>query len=180
MQYFLATLAILLLNACASTVTSITKDQNKELKENTGYLLLGIQTNLDLKSIRINGPQNIELSSSDIKEGSNYFLIDLSAGQYTLDQLKLSRYWRRELTDEENWHFNVIPGKISYVGHLEVNTWGYWYPITKVELVNRSSESLEFLEDNFSNILRERPIVYGGSGKDDFFDFIESQYKEQK
>lgn len=171
-------IAMVLLSGCASTVTSIKQDQDKILTQEKGYLLLGIETNLDLKSIRINGPQNIELSSKDIKEGSNYFLLDLEAGKYTLDQVRLNKYWRRDLTDEEHWQLEVTPGKISYVGHLEVTTWGYSYPITKAELINRSSEALEFLEKTFPRILKNRPINYGGPGQDGFYDFLATQHKE--
>lgn len=178
MQFFRIIITALLLNGCASTVTSIKQDKDITLSPDKGYLLLGIQTNLDLKSIRISGPQDIELSSKDIKEGSNYFLLDLDAGQYTLDQLKLDSYWRRKLTDEEHWKFDVAPGEISYVGHLEVITWGYWYPITKTELVNRSSEALEFLEKNFPTILTNRAINYGGPGQDGFFQFLATDGKE--
>jgi len=179
MQLSLIMFIIVLLQGCASKVTSIKQDQDKELTNDKGYLLLGIQTNLNLKSIRIDGPQNIELSSKDIKEGSSYFLLDLAVGQYTLDQLKLNRYWRRELADEEHWQFDVMPGKINYVGHLEVTTWGNWYPTTKAELVNRSSEALEFLEEKFPNILTNRSISYGGPGQDSFFEYLANQRKEQ-
>ncbi|MFB0981898.1 MAG: hypothetical protein QMC62_13410 [Alteromonadaceae bacterium] len=177
MQLSLIIVIMLLLQGCANKVTSIKQDQDKELTNDKGYLLLGIQTNLDLKSIRIDGPENIELSSKDIKEGSSYFLLDLAAGQYTLDQVKLNSYWRRELTDEDYWQFDVMPGTINYVGHLELETWGKWYPTTHAELVNRSSEALEFLEEKFPNILTNRSISYGGPGQDSFFEFLANQHK---
>lgn len=176
---FLPLVFLLLLSGCTSRVTSITQDKDKALTPDKGYLLLGIQTNLDLKSIRIIGQEYIELSPKDIKEGSNYFLLDLEAGIYTIDQVKLNNYWRRELTDDEHWQFEVTPGKINYVGHLEINTWGYWYPTTSTELVNRSSEALELLEKKYPNILTNRSLTYGGPGEDVFFEFIAEQFQSE-
>lgn len=171
---------LLLFSGCISKVTSITQDKVKILTPDKGYLLLGIETNLDLKSIRILGQEYIELSPKDLKEGSNYFLLDLEAGRYTIDQVKLNNYWRRKLTDDEYWQFEVIPGKINYVGHLEINTWGHWSPITSTELVNRSSEALELLEEKFPNILTNRSLIYGGPGEDVFFDFVAEQFQVEE
>jgi hypothetical protein len=166
---------LFLVAGCATKVTSITQDKDKIVTLDKGYLLLGVQTNLDLKSIHIKGQEDIELSSSDIKQGSNYLLLDLKVGEYRIDQVKLDNYWRRELSDKEYWKFEVSAGKINYVGHLELVTWGNWYPTTKAELVNRSSEALEFLESKFSNILNNRSLIYGGPGQDYFFDFLAAQ-----
>lgn len=180
MRIILVVITLVLLSSCAKKVTSINKDQDNILAQNKGYLLLGIQTNLDLKSIGISGQENIKLSSRNIKEGTNYFLLDLEAGNYTIDEVKLNNYWRRELSDEELWQFEITSGKINYVGHLEVVTWGYRRPITKAELVNRSSEALEFLEGKFPNILTNKSIVYGGPGQDSFFEFLATQNKEER
>ncbi|WP_199608843.1 hypothetical protein [Flocculibacter collagenilyticus] len=166
------------LSACATKVTSLNSDADKALTEDMGFLLIGVQTNQDLKSILISGPQNIELSSQDIKKGTNYILIDLEVGQYTIDKLQLDNYWRLFLDDEEHWQFSVKSGQINYVGHLEVVKHGFWNPITAVELVNRSSESLEFLESSFPTILANRELIYGGPGQDRFFNFLKSQKKD--
>ena len=163
---------LFLVTACASKVTSITQDKDRTLSSDKGYLLLGLQSNINLKSILITGPENIELSSQDIKQGSNYLLLDLEAGTYTVKHIKLNKFWVRRLSDQEFWQFNVSAGKISYVGHLEVVTWGAWGQFTSAELVNRSSESLEYLENNFSTILQNRSIKYDGPGNDSFFEFL--------
>lgn len=163
------------LNACTTQVTSLKQDQDVVSEANQGYLLLGIQTNRSLKSIEISGAQRIELSSKDVKRGTNYLLVDLKAGQYTIDRLLLDRSISVNLENEEYWQFEVVPGQISYVGHLELVTRGFSiFTSNRSELVNRSSEALEFLADNYPNIFSSRKITYSGPGDDSFFSYLNS------
>ncbi|WDE03847.1 hypothetical protein SG34_021085 [Thalassomonas viridans] len=172
MRLLLLLIATVLLCSCATRVTSLKNNENFVLEQGKGYVLFGIQTNQNLKTIYITGPQDIQLTSKDIKEGTNYLLIDLEAGIYTLDRLMLDNLWQLVLNDEQNWQFEVSEGQISYVGHLEVIRRGNWYPKVNIELVNRSSEALEFLEKDYSNILMRNSVVYGGPGQDRFFEFL--------
>lgn len=169
---------IFVLGSCATQVTSIKANQNKQLDQGKGFLLLGVETNRNLKLIRISGPENIELSSKDIKSGTNYLLVDLESGTYTIDRVSLDQYWYLDLDDEEQWEFEVVPGKISYVGHFELVRRGYWFASTSAELVNRSSEALEFLEDDYKDILANNKIEYAGPGQDPFFKFLVTTDKE--
>jgi len=178
MRILLIFIALVLINGCATQVTSIKQDRDRVLKKDRGYVLLGIETNRDLKSILIDGAENIKLSSADIKEGTNFLLVDLKAGKYTIEKLRLDKYWRVELDDEEYWSFEVEPNQISYVGHLEIVRRGFWGGSTYTELVNRSSEALMFMEDNYPNILANRNMYYGGPGEDGFFQYIASFNQE--
>lgn len=160
----------MLLGACATQVTSLKYDQDKPLANQQGYLLLGVQTNQNLHTIDISGPQDIELSSADIKKGTNYLLVDLPAGTYTINQVLFGHYRAVDLNDEEKWQFEVVPGQINYVGHLEVRLRGYWRVTHQIELVNSSSEALEFLLEKYPNLYSKRSLVYGGPGQDYFFE----------
>ncbi|MFT5164413.1 MAG: hypothetical protein ACI9FJ_003014 [Alteromonadaceae bacterium] len=174
---FLAALSfMLLLSGCSTTVTSLKQDKDKVLLQNQGFVLLGIQTNRSLKQVEISGPQNIDLGAKDIKDGTNYLLVDLEAGVYTIERVLLDSYWRTSFDDEEPWTFEVVPGKISYVGHLEIVQRGNWRRRSSTELVNRSSEALEFLADNYPNILANRTVSYGGPGQDRFFNYLAETY----
>jgi len=163
---------LLLLPSCATQVTSIKSGENKVLEEGRGFILLGVETNRDLKQIKISGPTDIILSSKDIKEGSNYLIVDLTAGEYIIDQVRLDNYWRVDFDDEEYWNFTITEGKINYVGHLELTRRGKWSPWTRTELVNRSSEALEFLESSYATLLKNNPIIYEGPGEDRFYEFL--------
>jgi hypothetical protein len=163
---------LFILTGCAKSVSSIKTDQDKILTNKTGYLLIGIETNRDLKGINISGSTDILLSYKDLRQGSNFILIDLTAGKYVIEKIQLNNYWRVEMDDEDYWDIEVLPGKINYVGHISVGTSGFWQVFSHIELVNKSSYAIEFMEEKFPKILTSREIHYGGPGDDTFFDFI--------
>ncbi len=177
LRCFLGLLTVILLNACATRVTSIKKGTQHQLVQGKGFVLLGIETNRNLKMIKISGPQNIELSSTDIKEGSNYLLVDLEVGVYTIDKVVLDDYWRVEL-DDEYWQFEVKPDGISYVGHLDIARRGFLGLMISAELINRTSQALEFLENEYAELLSSHKVAYGGPGEDDFLLFLTEVKKE--
>ncbi len=169
---FAAILAVaILVNACASKVTNLKKDSDIPLTEEQGYVLLGIETNRDLYQIILDGPSRIRLTSEDLAEGDNYILAELKAGEYSIDKLyiDINRFYRFD--DEDNFKFTVKPGRVSYVGHLETVTAGYWFPRTYLQLDNRSSQALVFMQEEFPNILSKRKLYYGGPGEDSFLAF---------
>ena len=73
---------------------------------------------------------------------------------------------------EQHWQFDVAEGQISYVGHLEIAQAGYWHRYTYSELVNRSSEALEFLAESYPTLFDKHVVVWGGPGQDSFFEFL--------
>lgn len=167
-------LTTLLISSCVQKVTTLKKDIDLQLDENMGYLLIGIETNLTLKQISISGEQLLKLSGDDIRRGSQYILVDVSAGDYSIDKIRLSGWFRTRL-DSGLWDFTVSPGVISYVGHLNVETLSLWPLISQIELENRSSEALEFLEKSFPTILSNRSLVYQGPGTDPFLNFVKEE-----
>lgn len=166
--------ALFFFTSCATKVTSIKQDQDRTLGAERGYVLLGIQTNRDLRTILIDGPQKISLSSADIKKGTNYLLVDLDSGTYRIRSISFGNAMNSILKNKDYWSFEVAPNQISYVGHLEIVQRGFWIFLTHVELVNRSSEALEFLEDKYPNLLANRNITYGGPGSDFLFKYLAS------
>jgi hypothetical protein len=172
MKSVVLVILISLLIACSSMVSSIKDDQDKVLESNVGYLLLGIETNQDIKSIHITGPTNIIIGHQDLKTGTNFVFTDLPVGKYTIERIKLSRYWSVNFKDEALWEFELSPQSINYVGHLELARASTWFPLTYAELVNRSSEALEMMEDEYPNILADRELFYGGPGEDNFFELL--------
>lgn len=169
MKSILLSFVLIFLCACASQVSTIKQDRDLNLESNRGYILLGIETAHNLKSITIAGPEDIRLSHQDLRQGTNYLLVDLREGDYSIEKIQLDGYWRIEL-EEEKWQVQIRPGQINYVGHLELVSRGWGGYVT--ELVNRSSESLEFMEEKFPTILASREIIYGGPGKDFFYQTV--------
>ncbi len=158
------------LTSCTMKVSSIKQDVDLALDEDSGYLLLGVDTNVALQNVDIYGADNIRLSQNDLRPGSKFILIDLEAGDYSIRNIRFNVFMKSKLTDGY-WDFTVMPGGISYVGHLEVNSnfrfWNFNQDST-IELSNRSSEALIFMQQQFPNILTSRTLQYAGPGKDAF------------
>lgn len=164
-------LSLLLIAGCSSTVETVKEDKDVSLKENQGYMLLGVDLNQSVKSIEIDGPKDIVLTRDNLKSKANYFLVPMPKGTYTIDTVRLNDLWRFELTDGL-WDFEVQPGVISYVGDLNLRRSSSWSTDLDIELQNRSSQALVFLEDRYPNILNSRQLEYSGPGQDPFFDFV--------
>lgn len=166
-----------LLAGCASTVSSIKEDKDINLDVDAGYLLLGVDTNQGLQSIDIDGPKDIRLTSADLRSGTQYILINLAAGDYRIEEIKLNQYWYIEL-EEGHWDFTIRPGGISYVGHVEVQTRSnFWLAqlTDDLKLANRSTEALLFMEEKFPSILQNRELRYDGPGTDPFLQRMQAQ-----
>ncbi|WP_416305765.1 hypothetical protein [Neptunicella sp. SCSIO 80796] len=159
-----------LLSACATKVSSISKDAIRKLDAEEGYLLIAIDTDVDLKEIEIWGRKNIALTSNDLQAGSNYILIPLPAGDYSIHNIRLNRIYKFADFEPDLWSFKVKKNVISYVGHLNMETfYRKWSVYSRIQLLNKSSVALEYLEQHFSTILSARDVQYSGPGHDDFF-----------
>ncbi len=175
LKFLLLFLFLIFLCSCATNIKRIQADEDRILSQEEGYLLIGIDTQVDLHRIRIDGPQNIFLTKNDLKSGGHYILVNLPAGEYSIDQIFSYRNIKFRF-DKDNWRFSVKPQMISYVGDLEVSITDFGFG-GYFELINNSASALVYLEENYPNILDKRKIVYTGVLEDRFFDYVRS-YKE--
>lgn len=169
--YRLATIVpAVLLGGCFSTVSSLENPAAVVLEQEEGFLLIEVDTTHNLEAIYITGKKNIKLTSADLRAGSNYILVDLPAGNYDIHQVDLNGFWYYKMEDEL-WEFSVEAGVVSYVGNLtfEGHMWG---SSGHFALINRSSLALEYLEDNYPDLLETRQVEYRGPGDDRFFEVI--------
>jgi len=152
-------------------VSKIKNDKAATLEEDRGYLLLEVNTDVQLKKVELRGAENVNLTQADLKAGSNYILIELEAGEYYVNKVSFDTgYYNMYLkTNEDFFYFNVKPQTISYIGTLSVK-FGNLFGIGSTLLVNNSSYALEFMQESFPNILNSRKIVYSGPGKDLFLE----------
>ncbi|MEP4889032.1 MAG: hypothetical protein ABJV04_03320 [Aliiglaciecola sp.] len=174
---FCLAVVVLFLTSCVNKVSSIKQDIDLKLEADMGYLLMGVDSNVSMKDVDIVGQSNIRLSSEDLRPGTQYILIDLQAGDYQFESIKLNSIFEVELV-EGYWNFNVRPSGISYIGHLDVKADTFFlhqFTRTNVELTNRSSEALQFMETEFPNILSKRTMYYEGPGKDPFLRFMQEE-----
>ncbi|WHI47300.1 hypothetical protein [Microbulbifer sp. VAAF005] len=158
------------LSGCITPVKPIVDGQNNSLDLDEGFLLVAIDTNFNLDKIKIKGAKHFFLSRENLHSGSNYILFKAPAGEYRFDKIFLGYAFSYDL-DEEYWSFQINPGVISYVGHLAVDQSLFQFR-ARIELENRSTEALEFLEESFPELIKIKNIQYAGPGKDDFFEIV--------
>lgn len=165
----------LLLAGCVTRVQSIQEDFDSGLDVEQGYLLMAVDSHQRLNEIHIAGPHTFILTSSDLNRGSNYILFKAPAGEYEIKKIDINYFLAFKMKGD-SWRFSVKPGVISYVGDLKVRI-NFWEQSGDFELVNESSEALEFLEENFPDLLSTRMVEYFGPGEDDFFKMAESKFE---
>ncbi|AOS95900.1 hypothetical protein AUP74_00429 [Microbulbifer aggregans] len=165
-------LATLLLQGCLSPVESIDEGQLDVLEAEAGYLLIAVDTNFNLDQIKLGGRKYLSLNRDDLQHGTNFILARVPAGKYRIISVHLNFLYAFKL-DDENWRFEVTPGVVSYVGHLNVQN-RLRNMTARIELENRSSEALEFLESNFPHLIDSEEVRYAGPGEDDFFLYVRS------
>jgi hypothetical protein len=162
-----------LLNAgCAQKIVTINTDVDKTLDNKTGYLLMSVDTNVSLHSISIGGEKRLRLTAKNLKLGSNYIMVDIPAGTYEIEDVKLSKYYHISLEDGL-WRFTINPGEINYIGNLNIEVVTNLFTLqgARAILENQSTEALLFLEHKFPNIYQARKLSYAGPGEDDFFQY---------
>lgn len=158
------------LSGCIAPAKPIVDGQHNNLGIDQGFLLVAIDTNFSLDKIKIKGAKYLFLSRENLHPGSNYILFKAPAGEYRFDSIYLNSIYAYEL-EEDYWSFRINPEVISYVGHLSVDQ-NFFKLRAHIELENRSTEALEFLEENFQKLIKTKNIQYAGPGRDDFFSVI--------
>ena len=154
---FCTCILVLLLTACATTVKGLKQVETTALKPNEGYLLIGLDTQVDLKAVYFDGELNFKLTEDDVEKGSDYILVKVPAGNYRFEQIdvtsdKVTRYMEfplRKSKDIDIWQFRVEPNNINYIGHLNFKNFrpGSWSWSVHLTLENRSSRAHAFVNE---------------------------------
>ena len=154
-----------LLIACSQKVTSLKTTAPVALAENNGYLLLSVDSVINLERLNVSGAKSFHLGADDLTKGKHYILVDLPAGDYKITSVKFNHWLLLKLNDGL-WNFKVQPGQISYIGELQLKGWA-------PELENRASMALQYLEQNHADLLKKFSVRYSGPGDDHYFEFVE-------
>lgn len=168
---------VFFISSCATSVTSQKKDSSTLTSSEQGYLLLGVESGFDLDYIILTGRERLKLTSADLQAGLNYLLIPVSAGIYEVGEVRTAASYRFIFDDEDEkdlWKIEVRPNAISYGGHLSVRTRHYYSPTARFELENRTSQTLDYMGENFPQLINELPLLYNGPGEDRFIQYARS------
>lgn len=165
-------LSLVLITACSQSVNSIKTEQQQALAPNEGYLLLSVNTNTSLKSMSATGPKRLFFTQDDLKNGTNYILVAVPAGNYQFVDINFEGNYYARLTDDV-WNVSVEAGKINYVGHLKVHTLYIDNSASRIFLSNNGSEAFNYMQQTFPGLVKGHAMRYAGQGDDFFFSFIQ-------
>lgn len=141
-----------------------------DLEADQGWLLLMIHADMELHEIEFSGAESISIKRKDIPPGLSMQLRKVEAGEYTIRDVDITTFYRFTLTPDE-WKFEVFPGAITYVGHFDVQSLSS--DRARLELVNRTSVALEYMQSEHNELLEQMPFKYGGPGEDMFLQELE-------
>lgn len=127
----------------------------------------------------LDGPAKIALTQEDLQPNTQYILTTVPAGIYQLTEIATTRYKLSEF-EKERWSFEIKPGQISYIGDLQFTQQSFFSNRFYMSMDNRATAALEFLQQNFPNILKNRQLHYSGPGEDKFLDFFYQYQKQQQ
>lgn len=182
--------AFTILNRIASFIFlmlfSFSSPAIEKLDEDEGYILVAfnIEQGYIPTYVTLSGEGwGNNLRYDDIDSTTNYWIEAVSAGTYQWDRLYLAKNIYLDIEDAE-LTIKVEAGKISYAGHLSLYT---EMNVDRDSLIggarfyfnNKSSKAMEYLENNFSELIQQHGVIYSGQQRDNFFDYA-SQLKGTK
>ena len=164
-------IAVLLLLATCSAqamVHVVDPGEIPKLRPGEGLLLVEVDSNWALDSIRVKKDGAIFTSGvlSGIKEGHTARLYVVPAGRYAWHEVTAFWFARYQLKDKPEYAFDVVPGKITYPGDLIVRLTG---PLSANLLVsNRGLRAMDWLESQHPALARDYAFTYTGHYPDPF------------
>lgn len=137
-----------------------------------GLVVISVDTSVDLASVRVRKVDQI-LGAALIKNlhkgrrSRNLYVA--SAGNYTWAQVKPLTYFYYDFSDQPEFKFTVVPGKITYPGDL------VFHPITSntgsIQISNRGLAVIDWLQKDYSDAYRRFPFEFSGHYPDPFPQF---------
>lgn len=167
-------LLLVLITACSSSVKSVKTEQNQVLAPNEGYLLLSVNSNIQLDSMKIFGAKTLFITKEDLKAGANYILLPVPAGDYRLAEVDQPGMYYTSLNNEKGiWSFTIEAGKINYVGNFTFESYYVDNASFTAFLENRGSEGFKYMQEKFPSLLKQHSMRFAGNGDDFFFQYIQ-------
>jgi len=169
----------------------LAEDDLKPLNDSEGYALLAVDVlNSSFSALSLDGGFTLgdvyTLKSDEMEKGVNFRLIKLRAGTYHWSRMLLgssmnadwhSQTWHD--LDEFKYTIEVLPGRVSYGGHLFIDT-DFSYGTFSYK--NRVSQAIKYLEECCQTVLDDYPFEYAGPGVDPYpdyyFSLIQGREKE--
>ncbi|WP_223669327.1 hypothetical protein [Kangiella shandongensis] len=166
---------VLLTVGCASKLSNFSKKGVLQPEESMGIVVIAYESDTSIHSLIFSGSGKYKLEHTLYDNDHNFVVTSMPAGTYDITRVKIyNKYNFISLgsNQDENWKINIEPNKINYIGHFSINRIGRGY---RVQTKNSSTLALDFLKNNFNELLKRYPLVYAKDGpEDEFFEYVEN------
>lgn len=143
-----------------------------KLDADEALLLIGVDTDVDIGSVRIvrNGVNFDTRSMRSLDKGRNAQLFAVPVGKYRWSSITLgalSTGGRRfDVRKDENYEFEVRPGRINYPGDMIYRGAKVWWG--KLHFANRGLRAMDWLQAQHPALYRDYAFEYTGHYPDPF------------
>lgn len=138
------------------------------LKPGEGFVLVAVDTNIDLHQVRLNRDGKVwgDGTMSGLVSGQNYRLYVAPVGRYEWRELSLVYGLRYQLSSDKEFEFDVDAGSIAYPGDLVFRPTSYWR--ADIRRSNRGLAAINWLQRNHPAIYGQYALNYSGHYPDPF------------
>ncbi len=140
-----------------------------KLDADEALLVIGVDTDVDITSVRVarNGVNFDTSSLRALDKGRNAQLFAVPVGSYRWSSIRLRRgNLRFNVRRDENYTFEVRPGRINYPGDMVYRGANVWWG--KLHFANRGLRAMDWMQAQHPAIFREYAFEYTGHYPDPF------------
>ncbi len=143
-----------------------------KLDADEALLLIGVDTDVDIASVRVvrNGANFDTRSMRSLDKGRNAQLFAVPVGKYRWSSITLGTMGiggvRFDVRKDENYNFEVRPGRINYPGDMIYRGANVWWG--KLHFANRGLRAMDWLQAKHPALYRDYAFEYTGHYPDPF------------
>jgi len=159
----------------ANALRNVDPGEEPKLAPNEGLLVISVDTDTPVSTMRFTreGSSLGGDALHAVKEGRTRQMYVVPAGRYRWSKITVVNAWywtgAIELSDSEEFSFEVKPAQISYAGDLVYRSTGGMKAV--VHLSNRSLPIIDWLLSSHPALYSRLPLVYSGYYPDPFPSF---------
>lgn len=168
----MALLLLCLVALDASALPKVDPGEEPGLAPNEGLLVVSVDSDSEVSSMRF-GKVGSSWSGGAlhaIKEGRTTQMYVVPAGRYHWTRITLLNTWSWistiDLSDDDEYAFEVKPGQINYAGDLVYRSTGYLS--ASIRLSNRALPVIDWLQGGHPALYARLPFFYSGYYPDPF------------
>jgi dipeptidyl aminopeptidase/acylaminoacyl peptidase len=169
----LAACAMWFVPSAAAGIRAVEPGTAPTLDDGEALLLIGIDTDVTLGSVRVvRSGMNFDMKRiRALEKGRNAQLFVVPAGRYRWSSVSRPTMWSMASRfvfddDDEEFMFEVRPGRINYPGDLIYRDLYGW--TGRIHFSNRSLLAMDWLQANHPSALRDHAFEYTGFYPDPF------------